>query len=37
VEHKFAEAVAEYREALRLKPDSTVVKNRLHALGLPTN
>ena len=37
VEHKLDEAVAEYREALRLAPDSVVLKDRLHALGVPTN
>ena len=37
VKHKFDEAVAEYREALRLAPDSVVIKNRLRALGVPTN
>jgi len=37
VEHKLDEAVVEYREALRLDPDSTAIKNRLRALGAPTN
>jgi protein O-mannosyl-transferase len=37
VEHKLDAAVAEYQEALRLKPDSVAVKNRLRALGIPTN
>lgn len=37
VEHKSGEAVAEYQEALRLAPDSAAIKNRLHALGVPTN
>jgi tetratricopeptide (TPR) repeat protein len=37
VEHKFDEAVGEYREALRLAPDSGAIKNRLRALGVPTN
>jgi hypothetical protein len=31
------EAVAEYREALRLAPDSAAIKNRLRALGAPGN
>jgi tetratricopeptide (TPR) repeat protein len=37
MEHKFDEAVGEYREALRLEPDSVAIKNRLRALGVPTN
>jgi protein O-mannosyl-transferase len=37
VEHKLDEAVAEYREALRLAPDSAAIKDRLRALGVPTN
>ena len=37
VEHKLDEAIAEYREALRLSPDSAAIKDRLRALGVPTN
>jgi len=37
VEHKLDEAIAEYREALRLEPDSAAIKDRLRALGAPTN
>jgi tetratricopeptide (TPR) repeat protein len=37
VEHKFDEAVGEYREALRLDPDSVAIRNRLRALGVPTD
>jgi tetratricopeptide (TPR) repeat protein len=37
VEHKLNEAIAEYQEALRLEPDSVAIKNRLRALGTPTN
>jgi Flp pilus assembly protein TadD len=37
VEHKFDEAIAEYREALRLEPDSVAIRNRLRALGVPTD
>ena len=37
LEYKFDEAAREYREALRLEPDSVDIKNRLRALGVPTN
>ena len=36
VEHKLNEAIAEYQKALVLDPNSAAIKNRLRALGVPS-